>query len=316
MLWWFILNGIIVPFRSPKSASAYRQIWTQDGSPLVAISRRQTKALAAHFSQAPMQFALGMSYGEPSIAGALRELHDANCRHLLVLPLYPQYAASTVGAVFDAVAHELRSWRWVPQLRMIAGYCQRPDYVSTLAASIREFEQEHGQPNLTVFSFHGTQLSALQSGDPYHCHCHLTARTTAAKLGWEQKNWAVTFQSRFGRDPWLQPYTIEQMSKLPAQGVKHLHVVCPAFAADCLETLEEIAGENREAFLHSGGEKFAYIPALNDTPSHIEMLAKLINDHTSDWHTALEAANLPEQLATRELNVERVKPLTEGAAEN
>ena len=314
-LWWLILNGIIVPFRSPKSARAYQEVWTEQGSPLIAISQRQFAAVTKQLVDLPVQVALGMSYGEPSIVQALKQLHDANCRHLLVLPLYPQYAASTVGAVFDAVARELSSWRWVPNLRFVAGYCQRPDYIATLAASIQEFEQEHGQPDLTLFSFHGTQLAALKAGDPYHCHCHLTARSTADLLGWQPKQWEVTFQSRFGKDPWLQPYTIEQMAKLPQRGIKNLHVICPAFAADCLETLEEIAGENRDAFMAAGGERFSYIPALNDMSAHIAMLAGLIRENVSDWCELVTHANDPAQIDRREREVKRVKPLTEGKSD-
>lgn len=305
-LWWLILNCVIVPLRSPKSAAAYREVWTEAGSPLLAISKRQAAAIAAALGD-NTKVALGMSYGTPSIATALQELHAANCHRIVVVPMYPQYAASTVGAVFDAVAAELARWRWVPELRFVAGYCARPAYVKVLADSIRAHEAEHGEPQLTVFSFHGTQLASLEAGDPYHCHCHLAARLTAAQLGWAAERWLVTFQSRFGRDPWLQPATIEEMARLPVRGIKKIHVICPAFAADCLETLEEICAENQAAFRAAGGTEFSYIPALNDQPAHIKFFTDLINEQTADWRSQA-AVPMADRAA-----VERITALTTGA---
>ena len=311
-LWWCILNGAILPFRAPRSAAAYREVWTEEGSPLLVNSQRQLAALRAAFDDEQLVFELGMSYGEPSIASALRRLHDANCSRLLVLPLYPQYAASTVGSVFDAVAKELSSWRLVPHLRMIAGYGERPAYIETLAASIRAHREEHGKPQLTLFSFHGTQLAALQAGDPYHCQCHRCARETAAALGLDKKEWLVVFQSRFGRDPWLQPYAIEMMEQLPQQGVTDIQIVSPAFSSDCLETLEEIAGEFKEEFAKHGGEKFSYIPALNDAPAHIDFLAGVIRSEINDWLQPVAADNQEEQRKQRQDRYAAVEPLTTG----
>lgn len=309
-LWFWILNLVIVPFRSPKSAAAYREVWGEDGSPLLAISRRQREGVAKRLAKLPVEVELGMSYGEPAIADALRRLHARNCSHLLVLPLYPQYAAATVGSVFDGVAAELSRWRRVPQLRFVSGYCAEPGYVATLAAAIAAHRKEHGAPKLTVFSFHGTQLAALEAGDPYHCQCHRTAREAAAELGLGPDEWLVTFQSRFGNDPWLQPYTIEMMARLPAMGITDIQVVCPAFAADCLETLEEISGENQEAFRAAGGERFSYIPALNDSDEHLGFLAELITREIADWCPQVDAFNAGT--AKRHERAEATRPLTCG----
>ena len=292
-LWWFILNLIILPFRAPKTATAYRAVWTAEGSPLLVISRQIRDCIAARLAAEPFTVVLGMSYSQPSISSALRELQRHNCQHIVVLPLYPQYAASTVGSVFDAVAKELTTWRWTPQLRFIAGYCGHPDYPRLLASSLRAHQAVHGVPQVTLFSFHGTPLSSLEAGDPYHCLCQRTAREAASLLALNSDSYLVSFQSRFGRNPWLQPYTIDLMSLLPQRGVTKLQVVCPAFAADCLETLEEIAGENRRAFLAAGGLEFSYVPALNNHPEHIEFLAKLIKEEAGSWPTTVRAAQDP-----------------------
>lgn len=311
-LWLSILNLAVVPFRSPKSAKAYEEVWTDDGSPLIAITRRQAKAVAERLKDLPVDVEVGMSYGEPSIPSALRRLSDAGMTHMLVLPLYPQYAASTVGSVFDSVSRELSSWRWVPHVRFVSGYCDRSGYAKALAGSIARHRKENGEPQLTLFSFHGTQLAALENGDPYHCQCHRTAREAAEAAGIPERQWAVSFQSRFGSDPWLQPYTIEMMRELPGKGVKDLQVICPAFAADCLETLEEIAGENREAFLGAGGERFSYIPALNDDPEHVDFLAGIVRDEAGGWADAVGAANEEGEANARIERAGRTRPLTEG----
>lgn len=310
--WWFILNCAIIPRRSPKSAAAYQRVWGKDGSPLLTISCLQRDLIARQLADQPVAVELGMSYGQPSIEFALRRLHDRGCRHLIVLPLYPQYAASTVGSVFDAVSKQLRGWRWVPHLRMISGYCQQPGYIEALAASLRDHRAEHGAPQMTVFSFHGTQLASLQQGDPYHCQCHRTARAAADALGLEKDEWLVSFQSRFGRDAWLQPYTIEVMRQLPGKGIKNVQVICPAFAADCLETLEEISGENRDEFVKAGGEAFSYVPALNERPEHISFLAELLKKEAGDWFEMIGRERKAEQLAERARRHQQIEPLTTG----
>lgn len=288
-LWWWILRCAVLPFRPRRTAAAYREIWKADGSPLLSVSRAQQVALQE--AVAPMQVVLGMSYGKPSIATALAELRRQNCRHLLVLPLYPQYSSSTTGSVFAAVSAELSRWRDVPHYRFIADYCGDARYIDALAESIADYRRAHGGAEKLVFSFHGTPLAMLQAGDPYHCLCHKTARLTAEKLGLEAEEWMVSFQSRFGRAEWLRPYTDETLRLLPGRGVKSVQVICPAFSADCLETLEEIAGENCETFIAAGGQRYEYISALNDRQAHIAFFAALIFDATADWRAALAGAN-------------------------
>jgi ferrochelatase len=286
LLWWLILHGIILQIRPAKSASKYQLIWTADGSPLLAISRRQSAAVAAHLAErypGPVRVALGMRYGHPSIASALVELRSAGARRLLVLPLYPQYSAATVASTFDAVAAELRTWRWLPELRLITHYYDDPRYLDALAASIRSAVAVGDADQRLLFSFHGLPQRNLLAGDPYHCQCHKTARLVAERLELSPEQWAVAFQSRFGRAQWLQPYTSVLLADWAKAGVKNVTVVCPGFAADCLETLEEIALENRQIFLNAGGEQYRYLPALNDAPAHIEMLAGLIGQHTVGW---------------------------------
>ena len=311
-LWFFILNLIVVPFRSPKSAKAYQEIWTEEGSPLIAISNRQVAKLEIKCADMPVDIELGMSYGNPSIPSALEKLREKGMTHLLVMPMYPQYAASTVGSVFDTVTRELMSWRWVPHLRFLSGYFDSKGYVGLLAEKIKKHQQEHGRPKMTLFSFHGTQLASLVDGDPYHCQCHRTARETSAQAGIEDGKWAVSFQSRFGKDPWLEPYTIEMMRRLPQQGADDIQVICPAFSVDCLETLEEIAGENKEAFLAAGGKKFSYIPALNDDDSHIDFLAQLARKNVEDWVRTVNAANEKASADERVKLAAKIRPCTEG----
>lgn len=315
-LWWFMLNCIIVPFRSPKSAKAYSSVWTDNGSPLLSISTLQQSSIAEKLADEPVVVELGMSYGKPTIKHSLRNLHDKNCRHIVVLPMYPQYAASTVGSVFDAVTAELASWRWVPQLRFISGYCHHQDYLQLLANSIRESQAIHGKPELTIFSFHGIQLAALENGDPYHCQCHRTARETAEILGLNPEDYLITFQSRFGNTPWLQPYTIEVMKQLPRKNIKNIQVICPAFSADCLETLEEIAGENKEAFKEAGGETFTYVPALNYREDHIEFLVNLLRNELGDWLDLVKQESKDTKLKQRDSNFQRVEPLARNGLKN
>ncbi len=286
-LWWLILNGVILNVRPRRSAHAYQQIWTPEGSPLL----RNTQALAGKLHTQLRQhlhdevaLVVGMTYGEPSIAQALEQLRAAQVQRLIVLPLYPQYSGSTTGSVFDAVTRQLSQWRWVPELRFINHYHDDAAYIASLSDRIRRHWQQHGQHHL-LFSFHGLPKRYLTNGDPYFCHCHKTARLTADTLGLNPGDWSVSFQSRVGREEWLRPYTEEHMKTLITQGVRKLSVTCPAFAVDCLETLEEIALRNREDFLHAGGEAFDYIPALNDDDLHVQALAQLTLRHAQGWPT-------------------------------
>ncbi|MFO1371589.1 MAG: ferrochelatase [Candidatus Competibacteraceae bacterium] len=285
LLWWLILHGFILRIRPAQSARKYRAIWTPAGSPLQVIARRQAAAIAAALAErslGPVQVAVGMRYGNPSIKAALAELQTAGARRLLVLPLYPQYSAATVASTFDAVVAELRRWRWLPELRLVTHYHDDPGYLEALADSIRTVRAAQPGERL-LFSFHGLPKRNLLAGDPYHCQCQKTARLVAERLGLQPAQWAVAFQSRFGRAEWLQPYTSALLAEWAQSGVKSVDVVCPGFAADCLETLEEIAIENRQVFLAGGGVYYRYIPALNDQPAHIAALVKLIERHASGW---------------------------------
>lgn len=284
--WLPILNGIVLRTRPRRVAKAYAGIWTDEGSPLLAISRRQRAALEQELTRrAPgaVRVALGMSYGSPSIPRALAELRAAGARRILLLPMYPQYSGSTTGSVFDATVAELSRWRWVPEFRLVQKYESQPGYVQALANSVREYRETHGTGDLLLFSFHGVPRRYLDNGDPYHCLCHKTARLVAETLGLGADEWRVTFQSRFGREPWLRPYTDETVAALGRQGVRRIDAICAGFAADCLETLEEIAGENREIFTRAGGEALHYIPCLNDRQDHIRALADVVLQHTRGW---------------------------------
>jgi len=286
-VWWLILHGIILRTRPARSARKYRTIWTETGSPLLTITRRQAIAVDKRLQQVcpgPVRVAVGMRYGNPSIAEALRGLRDAGARRLLLFPLYPQYSASTTASTFDALATELQSWRWLPELRMINHYHDDPSYIDALAQSIQAaWDKEDPPADRLLFSFHGLPKRTLLAGDPYHCECHKTARLVAERLGLAQGQWTVAFQSRFGRTEWLRPYTSELLEEWGRSGVRRVDVICPGFSADCLETLEEIAMENREVFIKAGGERFRYIPALNDSPPHIDALVNLILAHGSGW---------------------------------
>ena len=285
-LWKLILHGVILRFRPAHIAPAYRAIWGKDGSPLLSISRQQLEKIKTQLTprfKHPVEFALGMRYGRPSIAGALRELQAANVQRLLVLPLYPQYSATTTASTFDAIACELMSWRWIPSLRMLNQYHDHPAYIEALANSVTAFWQTQPQADMLLISFHGLPKRYLLAGDPYFCQCQKTARLLAEKLGLDENKWRISFQSRVGREEWLKPYTDETLKALPGEGKKSVQVICPGFPSDCLETLEEINVQNREWFLQAGGERFDYIPALNASPEHIEMLGKIIMEECGEW---------------------------------
>lgn len=285
-LWWLILHGVILRVRPRRSAKAYASIWTDAGSPLLVNSRALADGLHAALEHAaPERFhvALAMRYGNPGIEAALDELEAAGVRRLAVLPLYPQYSATTTGSVFDALAAALRARRWLPHLVFNAGYHDEPAYIACLADSIRERWRSTARPDRLLFSFHGIPQRYFDAGDPYHCQCLNTARRTAEALGLEAEQWQVAFQSRVGREEWLRPYTDETLQRWARDGVRSVHVVCPGFAADCLETLEEIAVENRDYFLGAGGERYEYIPCLNSTPGHIDALAAIASDHLAGW---------------------------------
>jgi protoporphyrin/coproporphyrin ferrochelatase len=300
--WWLILHGVILRTRPARSAKLYRSIWTDAGSPLLAVSRRQAEGLQTLLSErlgGPVKVALAMRYGNPSVSAALAELKQANARRVLVFPLYPQYSASTTASAFDAVVSELTRWRWLPELRFINQYHDEPAYIEAVAASIRARWAEHGQPERLLFSFHGIPKDYFDKGDPYHCHCQKTARLVTERLELPPERWALSFQSRLGKDEWLKPYTDATLREWGAAGVKSVQVISPGFSADCLETLEEIAKENCHTFLESGGETYSYIPCLNDGAEHLAMLSDLIVRHCSGWPEvtgpAVDAAGLAER---------------------
>ena len=275
IVWQPILHGVILRLRPAKSAAKYAKVWTQDGSPLAVHSARQRSLLLGYLGQRLRKAGLpedlcpveiGMRYGNPSIASAIDRLTAADCERLLVLPLYPQYAASTTATALDAVAAHLASLRRVPGLRFVDTFHDDAGYVRAVAQSINDYWMKHGRPDRLVFSFHGVPRRSLDLGDPYHCLCHKTARLVADELGLDRKQWMTTFQSRFGKAEWLKPYTAETLTTLAKEGVGRVDVACPGFVADCLETLEEIGIEGRETFLHAGGKEYHAIPCLNEHP--------------------------------------------------
>lgn len=276
-LWWLILHGLILRTRPARSAAKYRTIWTDAGSPLLVISQRQRALLESALGQMghEVPVVLGMRYGNPSIAGALNELMAAGVEHIIILPLYPQYSCSTSASTFDAVANALSRRRHVPALSFIADYHLHPGYLDALAQSIADIWQRDGQGERLLISFHGTPRRYHDEGDPYYDQCLATAEKLALRLGLAPQQWQVVFQSRFGREEWLQPYADEVIEQLARDGVRRLDVVCPGFAADCLETLEEMAEENRRLFLDAGGESYRYLPALNDREDHVRALARI-----------------------------------------
>ncbi|EPY5261082.1 ferrochelatase [Klebsiella variicola] len=273
LLWWPLLRGVILPIRSPRVAKLYQSVWMEEGSPLMVYSRRQQQALAARLPDTPV--ALGMSYGSPSLASAVDDLLAQGVEHIVVLPLYPQYSCSTVAAVWDELARILAKKRAIPGISFIRDYADRPDYIHALAASVRASFAVHGEPDLLLLSYHGIPQRYANQGDDYPQRCRDTTRELVSALGLPPERVMMTFQSRFGREPWLTPYTDETLKMLGEKGTKHIQVLCPGFAADCLETLEEIAVQNREVFLEAGGEQYEYIPALNADVAHIEMMVNL-----------------------------------------
>ena len=279
VLWWALLNGFILPVRPRRVAPKYQEIWTPEGSPLLAISRRQVarlgEILSARFPGA-FKIALGMRYGSPSIPESMEALRAASVRRLLVLPLYPQYSATTTASTFDAVAAVLQGWRLVPELHFINSYHDHPGYLDAVAASIRDALSAHGGCDRLLFSFHGIPRRYVEAGDPYADECHASARLIAASLGLKDQQWTVSFQSRVGREEWLRPYTDHLLREWGRAGVASVAVACPGFSADCLETLEEIALQNRDMFQAAGGGDYRYIPCLNDRRDHMDALAQIV----------------------------------------
>ncbi|MGB1580678.1 MAG: ferrochelatase [Nevskiales bacterium] len=271
LLWWPILFGLILPFRPKKLVHAYQSIWTEQGSPLQVITDQQVAALQAALADTH-QIQAAMTYGEPSIANGIAQLEARDCKRIIVLPLYPQYSDTTTAAVFDQVAAANSQ----ASIQRITDYHDDLAYIDALANSIRKHWELHGRGDKLLLSLHGIPERNVEQGDPYKLHCEATARLLAESLGLQADEWLLAYQSRVGRARWLQPYTEETLTLWGKQGINTVDVICPGFAADCLETLEEIAIRNRETFIEAGGKDLRYIPALNATSDHIDCLAGLI----------------------------------------
>jgi ferrochelatase len=292
-VWWLILNGIILNVRPAKSAEKYAKVWMPEGSPLKVYTVRQAtllKGLLGERSMENMRVEWAMRYGNPGIQDTLDRLKQEGCTRILILPLYPQYAASTTASVMDEVADWIKRTRNLAEIRTVRNYHDDPAYINALAASVRDHWAKTGRGELLLMSFHGLPRRSLDLGDPYFCECHKTGRLLAEALSLTESDYRITFQSRFGRAEWLQPYTQPTLEQLPSEDIKKVDVVCPGFVADCLETLEEIAMECKAAFLTSGGEEFHYIPCLNDRPDWIAALADIATRHLGGWPTTSSSA--------------------------
>ncbi|GAA0859586.1 ferrochelatase [Aliiglaciecola litoralis] len=299
LLWWMILNLVILNIRPKRSAKAYATVWDEKGSPLLVHTQNQANAVREKLQQQwgdniVVEFA--MRYGQPAISDTIEQMLQQGVRKLVVLPLYPQYCASTTGSTFDAVAADFQTRRWIPELRFVTQYCDNPMFIQAMADKIRQHWQQHTRADKLIFSYHGIPKRYLLNGDPYHCQCYKTTRLIAENLGLSSSEYLTTFQSRFGREEWLKPYTDHTLKALPEQGVKSVQIVCPGFSADCLETIEEIGEENYQYFMQAGGERYEYIPALNSDAAHIELIASLINDNLHGWQGQSDN-RLREQLA-------------------
>lgn len=290
-LWKLILHGIILRTRPRKSAAKYASIWQKEGSPLLLHTAELTHQLQQRLhGQVIVDFA--MRYGEPSIASRLHQLKAQGCQRVLLLPLYPQYASSSSGSALDECWRVLRQYRHVPDIRTLRHYHDHPAYITALAARVRQHWQQHGQGDVLLMSFHGVPKATLEQGDPYFCECHKTARLLAETLALSTQQWQIAFQSRFGRAEWVKPYTHDTLKQLGKRKLARLDVICPAFATDCLETLEEIAQEGKETFIQAGGGEFHYIPCLNKEKHHIDLLETLIREHTHGWIETPDAVAL------------------------
>lgn len=309
-IWWIILHGYILRTRPAKSAEAYEQIWTEQGSPLLLhtqdIAAALQDKLAARLSGA-VHVEVAMSYGSPSISSALQNMFDQCVRRIIVLPLYPQYSGTTTGSVFEAVTQSLSARRWVPELHFINHYHDSAGYIASLAASVRDFWDLQGRGEKLLMSFHGVPKRTLISGDPYHCQCQKTARLLAERLELNDNEWMLAFQSRVGRDEWLRPYTDETLQQWGQEKVGNIDVVCPGFAADCLETLEEIEMQNAELYMAAGGGELRYIPALNARDDHVAFLSRLIEKNVGGWPESSPDWNLSDTARQLEKSLQRAR---------
>ncbi|MDD5329506.1 MAG: ferrochelatase [Sulfuricella sp.] len=324
-LWWPILHGFILTSRPGKSAEKYGLIWTAEGSPLLVHTQRQAKLLKGYLGEflrsksepsalsptlsrerergqstvpdgtGSVMLEFAMRYGNPSIAAGLDKLKKENCDRILIVPLYPQYAASSTASAFDGVCAALKNMRNIPEIRTVRSFHDHPAYIAALAASVRDDWRQNGRPDVLLMSFHGVPRKSLEQGDPYHCECQKTGRLLAEALQLEPTQYRISFQSRFGRAEWLKPYTAATLQELGRQGVKRVDAICPGFVGDCLETLEEIAMEGKATFLGAGGGTYRYIPCLNERPDWIEALCAIVAEHLHGWNGAVAEASSRER---------------------
>ena len=301
-LWWLILRLFILPFRPKESAKRYAQVWTGDGSPLKFHTERQALMLRGYLGErvkAPLMVEYAMRYGNPSIADTLARMKAAGCTRILVMPLYPQYAASTTATAIDVIGGALARMRNQPAVRTVRNFHDDPGYIGALAQSIRDYWTANGRPDLLVMSFHGVPRYTLDRGDPYHCECQKTARLLAQALQLPPEKYRLTFQSRFGRAEWLKPYTAEVLKELGAKKTGRVDVVCPGFVSDCLETLEEIAIEGKTIFLNAGGGDYRAIPCLNENDRWLHALTDLALRNLDGWLDAPPEADSLERSRER-----------------
>ena len=286
VVWLPLLYGVVLPFRPFRTMRNYRKVWMQDGSPLAVYSQRLTAKLGALLGArlgGDVRVALAMTYGNPSIAKAVKALAEQNVKRLLVLPLYPQYCSSTTGSVFDRLSAVLQRWRWLPETRFVNDYHVDSGYIEALAASIESHWAEAGERSHLMLSYHGIPAVYVKEGDPYQAQADATTRALVARLGLDPSDWSHCYQSRFGSVVWLQPYTEDTLKELVKRGLRKLTIVSPSFAVDCLETLEEVAMEYRDKFLELGGEKLTLVPALNASDRHVEVLAAIVQRQLGGW---------------------------------
>jgi protoporphyrin/coproporphyrin ferrochelatase len=297
VIWWFILNGIILPFRASRSAAKYALIWRPEGSPLRVHTERQSAALRTRLQERGHQVVVAhaMRYGQPTISTVLDQLKQDGCDRVLIVPAYPQYSGATTASIFDAVFSHFSTVRNIPELRFIRNYHDHEGYIQALKKSVLAYWDANGMPDKLIMSFHGLPKRALMLGDPYHCECYKTARLLAQQLNLTQDEYLVTFQSRFGKAEWLQPYTAPTLIELARQGAGRVDVMCPGFISDCLETLEEIALEGKQAFLQAGGKEFHFIPCLNEAPVWIDGLRDIVEQQMIGWQTMFTPATLQQQ---------------------
>lgn len=296
-IWWLILNGIILNTRPKKSAAKYAKIWMPEGSPLRVHTAKQASLLQGYLGErtrAPFVVDYAMRYGNPSIPSVLRKLKEQNCQRILIVPMYPQYAASSSGTAFDIVFAEMQHMRNTPALRTIKNFHDNHGYIKALANNINDYWMKNGRPEKLVMSFHGLPQFSLDKGDPYHCECHKTGRLLALELGLKPGQYFISFQSRFGKAEWLKPYTTATIKELGKQKTKRVDVVCPGFVADCLETLEEIAMEGKEDFLQAGGGEYHYIPCLNERNDWMHALTDLVMENLHGWLVEPNTAELEQ----------------------